>query len=49
MIRSRTLFSALILSATVAIPAAAQTNPCATSGCSVTDKVTLKVSVKASK
>jgi hypothetical protein len=43
MIRSRFLLAALVLSATVAIPAGAQTNPCATSGCSVTDKVTLKV------
>jgi len=43
MTSTRTLFAALILSATVALPAAAQTNPCATSGCSVTDKVTLKV------
>jgi hypothetical protein len=43
MITSRTLFAALVLTATVAIPAAAQTNPCTTSGCAVTDKVSLKV------
>ena len=43
MIRNRFLLAALVLAATVAIPASAQTNPCATSGCSVTDKVTLKV------
>ena len=43
MNRTRMFFAALALTASIAAPAAAQTNPCATSGCNVTDKVSLKI------
>jgi hypothetical protein len=43
MNRTRFLLAALAMTASLAAPAAAQTNPCATSGCTVTDKVTLKI------